>query len=289
MLETGGHRRGIRKSKDAYAQDLRCLYQKAYLESLCGSGDAEKIGKTLLASQFVAGLRSEIKKSVTGSDLSGDIKHFLVKARFEEAKLAQLKIADDTPPSSINGTTRSNKDRYPQPHSQNRAKSPISSHSRQGRQFSSPIRYNRPRDTQRGSLTCHNCGGMGHFARECRWKNKRGGGEESKVKPQDESRAKPPQNRMSAISSSTSEQNEAGDFSSDTTKDKIASLRKQLQEAEMEEALTLARGSIHGISPTDESRQSHLGTVVNTQVELEGVTTDALLVPSKHCFPGISD
>jgi uncharacterized protein involved in exopolysaccharide biosynthesis len=94
---------------------------------------------------------------------------------------------------------------------------------------------------------------------------------------------------MSAISSSTSEQNEAGDFSSDTTKDKIASLRKQLQEAEMEEALTLARGSIHGISPTDESRQSHLGTVVNTQVELEGVTTDALLVPSKHCFPGISD
>jgi hypothetical protein len=41
------------------------LYQKAYPESLCGSGDAEKIGKTL---QFVAGLKPEIKKSVMGSD-----------------------------------------------------------------------------------------------------------------------------------------------------------------------------------------------------------------------------
>ena len=114
---------------DAYAQELRRLYQKADPESLCGSEDAEKVGKTLLASQFVDGLRPEIKKSITGSDQSGDIEPLLVKARFEEAKLANLKSAECASHSSTSRTVHSSRDSPP--HSHGPAKSSTNSHNRQ--------------------------------------------------------------------------------------------------------------------------------------------------------------
>ena len=79
---------------DQYAQELRWLYQKAYPDNLHGSKDAEKMGKTLLASQFVSGLRTEIKKHVTGSDQPDNIEQLLVKARFEEAKQAELVVTE---------------------------------------------------------------------------------------------------------------------------------------------------------------------------------------------------
>ena len=90
------------ESVDSYAQELRRLYQKAYPESMQGSEDAEKIGKTLLASQFLSGLHTEIKKRVTGSEHSCDIEQLLVKSRFEEAKLAELSTAETN--KSIRGT-----------------------------------------------------------------------------------------------------------------------------------------------------------------------------------------
>ena len=64
------------------------LHQKTYPGSLCGS---ENIGKTLLASHYVAGPMPEIKKSVTGIDQSGDIELLIVKAHFDKAKPANLK------------------------------------------------------------------------------------------------------------------------------------------------------------------------------------------------------
>ena len=71
----------LSKTVNAYTQELRQLHQRAYPESIRGSTDAEKIGKTLLASQFVAGLRPEIKKSVTGSEQSTDMEHLLAGER----------------------------------------------------------------------------------------------------------------------------------------------------------------------------------------------------------------
>ena len=46
------------------------------------------MGKSVLANQFVAGLRSEIKGKVVGMEVS--FEELLVKARFEEAKLRDL-------------------------------------------------------------------------------------------------------------------------------------------------------------------------------------------------------
>ena len=83
-------KQGEGESVDQYAQALRRLHQKAYPESLQGSEDAERMGRTLLASQFVSGLKPAIKRSVTGSEQPNDIELLLTKARFEEAKLREL-------------------------------------------------------------------------------------------------------------------------------------------------------------------------------------------------------
>lgn len=43
------------------------------------------MGKAVLASQFITGLRGDIKAKLAGCD--GDLEQLLVKARFEEAKI----------------------------------------------------------------------------------------------------------------------------------------------------------------------------------------------------------
>ena len=62
---------------------------------------------------------------------------------------------------------------------------------------------------------------------------------------------------------------------------RVAKLRRQLQEAEIEETLAEAHNQTNGIVPcitsTDANKQMHLGPVISTKVELEGSITDALL------------
>lgn len=44
----------------------------------------------------------------------------------------------------------------------------------------------------------------------------------------------------------------------------------------MQDAFAQSRGTIHGISLVDGASDGHLGPVVNTEVELEGIKTDVL-------------
>ena len=53
-----------------------------------GSAAAESMGQSVLSSQFVAGLNPSLKSEVAG--VEGDFEQFLVKARFEKAKLREL-------------------------------------------------------------------------------------------------------------------------------------------------------------------------------------------------------
>ena len=63
-----------RESVDDYAQDLRKLFYKAYQQTLQGTTDIEKISKSVLCNQFVAGL------------LEGNFDTLLTKARIKEVK-----------------------------------------------------------------------------------------------------------------------------------------------------------------------------------------------------------
>lgn len=60
--------------------------------SVLGSQEAEEIGRTVLPSQFVAGLRNKIKIKRAG--MEGDMDQLLVRARFEEAKRKDLVNTD---------------------------------------------------------------------------------------------------------------------------------------------------------------------------------------------------
>jgi len=69
---------------DSYAQDLKKLYYKAYAGAQKGSKEAEAMGRSVLAYQFVAGLFPHLKSKLVGCD--GKLEELLAKARFEEAR-----------------------------------------------------------------------------------------------------------------------------------------------------------------------------------------------------------
>ena len=131
------------ESVDEYAQDLQQLFLKAYPRVQQGSSEAEQLGKSVLASQFVAGLRGNIKLKLAGSD--GDFDHLLTRARFEEAKDRDLGDHARKPP---------NKRKLLE------AESPGSNSMHQGRGHVRP-------SASKSSGQCFSCGATGHFQRQC--------------------------------------------------------------------------------------------------------------------------
>ena len=135
-------KQGTSESVDSFAQELRRLFRKAYPSASRGSQEAEEMGKAVLASQFVTGLREDIKAKLAGCD--GDLDQLLVKARFEEAKIRDL-----------GGKGTASVLRRPVLASEHTS-APSKDTSAGGKQ---------PRD--RAKDTCHGCGGTGHYIRQC--------------------------------------------------------------------------------------------------------------------------
>ena len=81
-------RQEVGETVDHYAQDLRRLFYKAYPRASQGTGEAEDLGRSVLAYQFVAGLTSALRTKIAG--VEGNFDQLLVKARFEEAKIRDL-------------------------------------------------------------------------------------------------------------------------------------------------------------------------------------------------------
>ena len=73
------------KSVNSYAKDLRKLCNQAYSGAQrVASKEAEAMGRSVLACQFVAGLLPHLKSKLAGSD--SKFEELLTKARFEEAR-----------------------------------------------------------------------------------------------------------------------------------------------------------------------------------------------------------
>ena len=119
---------------DAYAQELKKLFLKAYPKFARDRGEE---GQLVLASRFVAGLKTQLQERLTGED--GNFDQLLSKARFEEARRKELYL--DRKENSSASTT----------HQDAAAKT---------------VRQGHP-GGDHSKIRCHNCGGQGHIARNC--------------------------------------------------------------------------------------------------------------------------
>lgn len=136
---------------DDYAQELWRLFHKAYPSAQQGSAETESMGKLVLAYQFVAGLHSDLKMKVAGTE--GSFDELLAKAQLHEAQLRDL--AGETQKAI--------------------QKKPYESgnvHTRQPRGNEIPD-GDRSKGKQSGSIWCFSCGSTGHIAQQCRWHGSR--------------------------------------------------------------------------------------------------------------------
>ena len=144
-------RQGTSETVDGFAQDLKTLFYKAYPSTLQGGREAEEMGRTVLSTQFVAGLRKEIKLKLAGQE--GTIEQLLVRGRFEEAKLNEL--ASPSPKVTSETAKRTGYHRQ-------------TNKGRDQQQEQASGQRDRERDLNqrnRGRDPCYSCGGVGHYAR----------------------------------------------------------------------------------------------------------------------------
>ena len=73
---------------DAYAQELRTLFYRAYPQAQQGTQETEQMARTMLANQFAVGLRQDIKVKV--ARVEGTFKQLLTKANSRKQSLETL-------------------------------------------------------------------------------------------------------------------------------------------------------------------------------------------------------
>ena len=224
---------------DSYAQDLRKLYNKAYSRTH-GSREAEAMGRSVLAYQFVAGLLPHLKSKLVGSD--GKFEELLTKARFEEARYRDVVVpgSRQAPISAGGGGFRQS------------AGNEVPRGSLQPRQV---YTNTRPSEVRK----CYHCGSTNHILRDCPLKG-RSAPREATGNSRSVSSA---QTRV--VTATT-----AGDKSRETTSE------ENLQDC-LGHTIDQVVATLHGVKAQQVMPSVVLGPTLTSEVSLEGVPVKALL------------
>ena len=239
---------------DSYAQDLRKLYNKAYSRTH-GSREAEAMGRSVLAYQFVAGLLPHLKSKLVGSD--GQFEELLTKARFEEARYRDVVVpgSRQTPIHAGGGGFRQS------------AGNEVPRGSLQQRQV---YTNTRPSEVRK----CYHCGGTNHILRDCPLKGR--------------SAPREATGNSRSVSSALTRVVTASKDNSVPGKDVrvvTATAGGKSQETTSEEHLpdclsnTIDQvvATLHGVEPQQVMPSVVLGPTLTSEVSLEGVPVKALL------------
>ena len=228
-----------KETVDEYAEALKKLFVKAYSSLARGGQEAETMGQSVLANQFVAGLRSELKVKVVGSE--GNMEQLLMKVRFEEAKQKELGIVA---PHKSQGNQRRSGSQSNAPASQSR--------------FAS-LSENLVKNSGRSATLkkrCFNCGLDTHLVKDCPY-------------PKQPRRDREACRTNSAVAVVTP--------SEETRRimDKISILQKDLKEKQV--LVAMEEATVNGVAFSDETTITKLGPTIYSEVSVNGEKVMALI------------
>ena len=228
-----------KETVDEYAEALRKLFVKAYANLARGGQEAESMGQSVLANQFVAGLKPGLKAKVVGNE--GNLEQLLTRARFEEAKQKELAISNN------NGNQRRSAD-------QRDTVLPLSS-----RSSSTPFSENRTRKFGKSTTQmkgCFNCGLTTHLVKDCPY-------------PKLPRKDREAHGGNPAIAMVTSEDERR------KIMDQITKLQDELKEKQVNAVMEEA--TMYGVTFSEETMPTKLGPVVYSEVVVDGMKMNALI------------
>ena len=239
-------RQRVDESVDDYAQDLQRLFALAYPGTARDDSPEGMMARRVLASQFVTGLKVELKEKLTG--VEGDVDQLIEKARFEETKRRELRLEKEETRRLRSGDstntmwTGSGQPRTSQPPSNTTTNL-------------------RRRSRGMSLVVCYNCGGQGHMSRSCPLKKR--------AEPEEATHSQDSSTKVRALSAQGTAPLTGATYQRSTTKVKVLNAEGVAGlETEMATMSTLE---------AREGRGERIGPRITVEVEIEGLPVTAVV------------